>query len=412
MKIVYCTEYEFMNRINNKKIVLFGTSFMAEEALKRFPELCDHIECAVDNNKDKWNKEVSISNLRVKVYSPKILRDVDCTNTELLIVSRSFGEIRAELDNDHELDELNCYIYPWIKEYEKMSTDNGYIKKAWKPFLQQAGKEQTKILNALSQKVENGERPLLIPGLNVIVSSYCNLKCKDCSALIPYFHHPSHINIEVILRDINNMFSSIDGCGTAFVVGGEPFLYPDLGTVLEALIRQDKLFNIRLVTNGTVRIDPALVQILKHPKITVAVSDYGFTDKLTDTVDFLEKHEIEHEVLKDLSWITTGGPEKLGKSDEDNIGEYRVCHNTLICKTLAEGKYYGCARSARLYMLDKYRSDNDYVDISGDIAANRDNIRRIMTLDHMEACDYCTIAREEKRVVPGIQLKHGIEDNI
>lgn len=48
---------------------------------------------------------------------------------------------------------------------------------------------------------KDGKRPLVLPRIMVMPTTRCNMRCKGCSSLLPYFKNPKDVSIEQILKD-------------------------------------------------------------------------------------------------------------------------------------------------------------------------------------------------------------------
>lgn len=67
--------------------------------------------------------------------------------------------------------------------------------------------------------------PILSPRL---VTSRCNLKCKDCILRIPYLKDHRDEEPELIFADLDRTLELVDSIKTLEVCGGETFLYRKL----------------------------------------------------------------------------------------------------------------------------------------------------------------------------------------
>lgn len=402
MQIQYCTIEDFLTQTDKKKVILFGTTYMAKAALSKIPQLEERVIAAVDNDSKKWGKTIPSGTHEISIFSPEYLEELDYESVVLLIVSQSFGVIRKQLDQNEKLKHLACYIYPWLLRYVKKQ--DYYQKRMVEPYERRIERKEDIFYQQIKEKVSAGQKPFILPGLNIIVSTYCNLSCKECSALIPDVKEKRHIPAKTVIADLERLFMVVDACATVDVIGGETFLYPELSEVVSYLIHQEKLQVIRLVTNGTILLSEETIKAIKHPKVKVILSDYGYIEKLAAVIHQLEENGISFEILTDMKWIKTGPAKFMDKSERDIAGEYMVCNNGLVCKTLVDGKIFGCGRSARLWSLGAYTSENDYREI-GTETDTRNAVHHIMNLDKMDACNYCNIAREEEFVKPGEQRK-------
>ncbi len=115
-----------------------------------------------------------------------------------------------------------------------------------------------------------------LPYLEFHVADHCNMNCKGCvhfSPLVKDEVFPSYSDVEKGLRQLHNLVPYID---TIRIMGGEPFLNPDLGKYLD-LTRQVYPFStISVVTNGLLlmSIRDELVASFIRNNISINVSFY------------------------------------------------------------------------------------------------------------------------------------------
>lgn len=110
------------------------------------------------------------------------------------------------------------------------------------------------------------------------LTPFCNLDCKMC-----YIHHSQdEIQAEGGLKPISywkSMIPEMKKMGILFValIGGEPFLYPDLQSLYEELYKNG--FYTNVTTNATVLSNGIPNWLQKNPPRYVTVSLYGANDK-------------------------------------------------------------------------------------------------------------------------------------
>lgn len=60
-----------------------------------------------------------------------------------------------------------------------------------------------------------------------------------------------NMSTERILDDIEKFFSAMDSIGTVTVMGGEPFMHPDLSIIIRKLLTKTNYGIISIATSGT-----------------------------------------------------------------------------------------------------------------------------------------------------------------
>ncbi len=241
----------------------------------------------------------------------------------------------------------------------------------------------------------------------VEITTYCSLRCAHCNNLMPCYERPYHIPSSVVLSDIEAMLEHMDTCVKLALLGGEPFLHPGLGTIIDGIRDNPRIMYIEIVTNATVMPDEKLLDSLAALKCKrVAISDYGVSSqKVSELKALLEERGIPCRDDKAGSWVDPGDTVRRGKDQEQLKKEYSNCYSSRYCKTLLNGKIYLCARSASLADLGLMDASHDSFDIRvrRSAAQFRREFNRFMCSDYAEACDYCDHAKKIK-VPAGEQL--------
>lgn len=200
--------------------------------------------------------------------------------------------------------------------------------------------------------------------MNLSVSEVCNLRCKNCNALMPCYTAPKHFAYEDVLKDVNTLlynrvFRSI------FLEGGEPFLWKPFPELLCEVRERDNLLRIFINTNGTVIPNETLLSALAHPKITVLISDYGHLNKISELkplfaasgVQCMTSSQKWFELSKYHLKPQTGTQFKRVISDCCKAGGLGDCY-------ISDGKIYRCPEQGNLHKLGIFTSqENEYVDL-------------------------------------------------
>ena len=237
-------------------------------------------------------------------------------------------------------------------------------------------------------------KKFVLPRMTMVFTTRCTYRCKECIEMIPYLKKHEDVAKEEVFQDIDNLVSNIDECVFLELIGGEPFLYKDLDAVLEYVVKEDKIRNVAIVTNGTVTLSEDMISMLKHEKLSAIVSDYGISDKPRIFVDKLREQEICVNVLYEQEWFSAGGCEKRNRSMEELKRQYDKCHAPWWCKTIYKGYMYACIRSIGLYDLGYIDEKQDLLEIKSNC---REEIEEFFKRDWCDACDHCDWYTENHR---------------
>ncbi len=249
---------------------------------------------------------------------------------------------------------------------------------------------------------------LIYPDIVCVLTTHCSLRCAHCNNLMQCYDKPYHVPAEEVIEDLETLLSHSDRCMHLTLLGGEPFIYPDLYKVVEAFRNHPKIGCLNLVTNATVIPDDSLLDLIagaKNPRISV--SDYGVrTQKVPEFLEKCRKKGIHCIHDESKNWVDPGGTSPRGKDIPTLEKEYNGCFSARYCRTLLKGKLYTCARAASLADLGFMDGAHDSFDIRKPRtdAEFRKELREFLTIDYADACNYCDHAR--RIIIPaGEQLE-------
>lgn len=109
------------------------------------------------------------------------------------------------------------------------------------------------------------------------LNTICNLNCPYC--FNKGLKKTASVFSDVMLKSIIDAASKYKGSIRFMIQGGEPLLYPKLGTVLEYMLTKDNCAEIEIYTNGTVEIP------FVYNKVKVIFSLHPTELKRTDKID-------------------------------------------------------------------------------------------------------------------------------
>jgi MoaA/NifB/PqqE/SkfB family radical SAM enzyme len=198
------------------------------------------------------------------------------------------------------------------------------------------------------------------------------------------------------ISSLEALLAAIDKVYELSIIGGEPFTHKELGTILEAALKQPKLKVISFTTNGTLIPSKDLLEKLRHPRIIVYISDYvNLSTKKAELTEIFEKCGIRYQVFAKEKWRDFGDMSPRHR-DYDQLCEvfYQCCASH--CVALYDGKLHQCAHSAHGMDLGLIPdAPQDYVDVFGGSTAEvRQKIMDFrLNTKTISACDYCDYSR-------------------
>ncbi len=206
---------------------------------------------------------------------------------------------------------------------------------------------------------------------DVLVTEKCNLACSFCNMFIPHYELPKHRDTQTILNDIDLYFNLVDYVSIFHLVGGEPFLHPNIKDVIEYILEKysDKIDKFIITTNGTVLPKEEILEVLKNNNVILSVSNYSNKlEKLKSKVDRVlgtyQEKNINHYVRNNIEWYDFGDLRiKNNMSEEELINHFDSC--TAPFRGLNDGKFYYCHLNTSAVLTKLFSpNENDYVNLS------------------------------------------------
>jgi hypothetical protein len=255
----------------------------------------------------------------------------------------------------------------------------------------------------LAQKSRIGNREeheggLVFPVLTFVVNQKCTLECSHCGQYMNHFPLRDRVNFSLrqIKEDIDHISKIVDAVGFIALIGGEPFLHPDLDQIIAHVFTKRNFGVLGVATNGVCRMDDAVLDALCAGPARVIFSDY--TPALNEkqkrlffaNVDKVASRGISHTIGRPL-WSM---PPTLHRQwHPDSVkGELKsACVARESCRLVCNGHYYPCGVAESLDALRLEHYADDKIPLTGEIPA-RDLQRRIWMLeqkDFFASCDHC-----------------------
>ena len=359
-----------------KEYVLFGASKECVQFIRSVDYLLGNgvlkIKCIVDHDVKDESTILNVNEISSFYHQSKNLTN---TREHLKLIHID----KFESNGDNVIITSDEY-----KQYYKEYLDKRGIKYTWYkniasiwPFV-------------LTQKVH-------IFQTDVLVTEKCNLACSFCNMFIPHYELPKHRDAQIILSDIDSYFNLVDYVSIFHLVGGEPFLHPNIKDIIEYILEKysDKIDKFIITTNGTVLPKEEILEVLKHNNVILSVSNYSnklekLKSKVERVVDTYKVNNINHYVRNNIEWYDFGDLRiKNNMSEEDLINHFDSC--TAPFRGLNDGKFYYCHLNTSAVLTKLFPlNDNDYVNLSD--VSSEDLIKfdlGFTELGYITFCDNC-----------------------
>lgn len=205
-----------------------------------------------------------------------------------------------------------------------------------------------------------------IQNIDYHIVDKCNLNCKHCNHFCPLVPKDTPVKpLGKIIRDLSYLYDYQHIFGSLTVIGGEPFLHPDISKVFDFVRTMFPDKYIQSITNGTLyqRL-PEVVDSIIRNNIHIGLSLYPLPNS-KDIRTAFEKC-IPSNLLSIDDMSSTIGfsnmllQEKLN-SDYEKIFE---CPRRFCCTQLRNNRLYICHYAASLYLLKEHFGDDVKIDES------------------------------------------------
>ncbi|SEM54845.1 hypothetical protein SAMN04489760_12126 [Syntrophus gentianae] len=390
------------SRERQRPVVIFGASVLGEVALQAL-EVCGlRPVCFGDNDREKQKKffhgypVCGLEEIHGKYPGAVIVIAAGRYYSE--IYDQVFSKGYRQIYNDADvIDRIDFASVP----FERIK---GFL---WR--LAQLG-HLSRIKNIPTDALH-------LERLNIVVTQRCTLSCRHCSSLMPFYENPRDCDTSLLLKSIERIMNCVDYIYHLEVLGGETLLNKDLPLIMNTLNQYENIFQIDVITNGTLLPRPGLLECLKHDSICVVVNDYGpVSRKKEELLDALNRAGVRNRQNRHWAWADLGGFEPRHRGEESLTRLFQEC-NFSSCTELLDGKLHRCPRSShgtRTGMIPEYASDFiDVLDLSIGDDLLKERLRAFFQkTGFIRACDHCNgNTRDSLKLTPAEQQAQEVTVN-
>jgi hypothetical protein len=304
-----------------------------------------------------------------------------------------------------------------VSANEKVIITTDVYKKHYKEYLEKHNIQNVWYKNVASIWPLKYENKVHIFQTDVLVTERCTLACSHCNMFMPHFTSPNHRTLDILKSDIDLFFSKVDYVSVFHLVGGEPFLNPNIEDVIRHVVSNYtvKIDKLIITTNGTILPKQSTLDLLKNSDVILSISDY--TDKLENiktkvlkVIETFKSQNINHYVRTEIEWYDFGDLRiKKNLPTDELIKHFDSC--TAPFRGLNDGKFYYCHLNTSAVRTNIFPlNDNDYVNL--DSVSSEDLIKFDLgytDLGYITFCDNCNGCNTGIKV-PVSYEKQGIRD--
>ena len=229
--------------------------------------------------------------------------------------------------------------------------------------------------------------------LEMIITTKCNLRCRNCSNLIPEIQdRAKDVSFEEFKRDLDLLMSNFDYIYRLQIHGGEPMLHPEIAKIMAYVLQYKEKIRIAvIVTNGTNLPSRELLDVISKNKVAIIASPYRFNKTMLEKLrTTCAENQVLYTQFGERYWFKFDPPVKETYSIDELRTKYWTCPNNGF-PAYKNGRLYVCARVANI--LD-YKDNlvDDGVNLN---TRSTNNAMKFLMRDYSVNCKYCNINRNE-----------------
>lgn len=246
-----------------------------------------------------------------------------------------------------------------------------------------------------------------------ITGNICSLRCKHCCEMVPYYTQRAFSPAVEIIENCKKIADATGFTMYIELIGGEPFLHPEICFMLRELLKIEDVGYIKVFTNGTVVPNQELCEILKNPRIVLVWSNYQDTiegrllENVKKTREVLENNGIPYIFSMSKTWLDFSSFDYVEKSKEDLEKDFEDCF-LANCHRLYDGVLYRCPHqyaAVRLYGMEATEPDCVEVSKYESLEELSERLYEFKERAYVEACKYCVVPYKAEEVPAGEQIK-------
>jgi organic radical activating enzyme len=270
----------------------------------------------------------------------------------------------------------------------------------WEEFEKLAPRQQYRF-RRLHQEIRQLLPPdncrLTINALDIFLTEHCSLKCKFCEVLVQHFTNPRHFPFEQLMKETDAVFNKVDFVRDIHILGGEPFIYPQLAGYMCYLKKyRKKIGSLYVITNGTVVPKESVLDAIYECDAFVMISDYRELSRKKDLLAEACKKRGLGVQITDYPWSYEN--QLVYEDAISRQQKFTDCYERKHINTIRDGKCYYChflasGETLRAIPFDERNSISLYNSTGGEIVAY------LTSETAPPGCQYCS-GHDLKTVIP------------
>ena len=236
---------------------------------------------------------------------------------------------------------------------------------------------------------------IFLKSVDLEITEKCSMCCRDCCNLMQYYKNPKNYSVDEVIDSVDDLLKYIDAVYEIRVIGGEPFMHPEIHRIIEKLILYHNVYRIMIYTNATIMPTTEMWNVLDNKKVEFEITDYEkLSRNFSNIKKELDKRKITYEVIKMEGWTQCSSIIRHGREAKESRKIYNgCCAKNLI--TLLDGRIYKCPYMANAMNLKAIPlAEEEFIDLQQlqdiEIEAARQKLKKFLfSKEDFMSCDYC-----------------------
>lgn len=258
---------------------------------------------------------------------------------------------------------------------------------------------------------------IVIPQIEFVITTNCNLKCRHCSNYIPTIEENNQFNLKAydFQLYIKNLLINVYKLNSLILLGGEPLLNTQFHEILYLALINKKIEKVYIYTNGSLEFSENTIKLLKkyRKKAHIYLSNYTRNKELsgilkTDSIiSQLKKNKISYTFDEKLYWVKQEPICCHNRSEEENSQIFNKCNIPAV--SAVKGEMHVCPKAAAARVRGIVNFDKfDFIDMSKPVT--KEEIISFYTQRYFSVCNNCSGPETPKVLtMPAEQIKN-VED--
>lgn len=270
-------------------------------------------------------------------------------------------------------------------------------------------KKYINILKSMQEKKE-----IVIPVLEFVISRRCTIDCMECGQRVgiikrkfpeKYYDYP----LERIKKDIDLVMDSVDIVGTFSIIGGEPFIHPDIIDIIEYCLSKKNVAIISVTTNGICKMSEEMLLRIKSDRVKLNFSNYTKSLSVEQKKIFRSNVDLVKKCGVNCNIATPVWSHVVDMIDIDpDIPESHYLNTKKNCQfgpSVSNGTFFACPVTELYDKLEEVDVSEDQVRLDENKKEQlRDDISKLLNKPFYETCRHrCGNRRIGEQVKAGVQ---------